>query len=80
MLKCNIKKGRGSSFHINGTASDLANETCLVVNQVYTGIKKKDPEAAEIYKHKVMLCLLSPGSPVWTMDATDTNVGDKKEG
>lgn len=80
MLKCKIKKGRPSRFHAKGTVGELANETCLLVNQVYLATKKTCPDAAEAYKIRLLACLLDPASPVWTMDATDTNVGDKKDG
>ena len=68
MLKCKIKKGRSSRFRINGTIGDLSNETCLLVNQVYKGIQKKYPAAADAYKNRLLACLLDPESPVWKED------------
>lgn len=67
MLKCKIKRGHRSKFRIKGKVGDLATETCLLVNQVYAGIKKNNPDAAEAYRDKTMSCLLDPASPVWTM-------------
>ena len=69
MLKCRIKKGSRSRFQVNGTVGDLANETCLLVNQIYTTIKKQAPEAAEAYKHRLLVCMLAPDSPVWKEDS-----------
>lgn len=80
MLKCKIKKGHRIRTRIKGTAGDLATETAMLVNLTYFGIKKNNPDAAAEYRRKLLVCLLAPNSPTWTLDAADTNVGDEKEG
>lgn len=80
MLKCKIKKDRRIRTRIKGTPGDLATETAMLVNLTYVGIKRNNPDAAEAYRHKLMVLMLDPDSPIWTLDADNINVGDKKEG
>ena len=71
MLKCRIKKGSRSVFHISGTAGELANETCLIINQIYQYAKKHAPDAAEHFREKLLILLLAPDSPVWKENIND---------
>ena len=65
MLKCKIKREGNIRVKATGTAQDLMVETGAAIHEVYQGIKKKNPEAAEGYKNHLIGLLLDPNSPVW---------------
>lgn len=68
MLKCNIKRGGAIRVKATGTAQDLMVETAAAIREVYQGIKKQNPEAADGYKSHLLGLLLDPNSPVWQED------------
>ena len=65
MLKCNIKRGGNVRVKASGTAEDIMVETCALIQDVYQGIKRQNPEAAKGYKNHLIGMLLDPDSPVW---------------
>lgn len=65
MLKCKIKREGTIRVKATGTAHDLMVETAAAIQEVYNGIKKKNPEAAAGYKSHLIGLLLDPNSPVW---------------
>lgn len=65
MLKCKIKKGGTLQVKSTGTAEDLMLETCAMIQSVYEGIKRQNPEAAKGYKNHLIVMLLDADSPVW---------------
>lgn len=65
MLKCKIKKGGKLRVKASGTAEDLMLETCAMIQNVYEGIKRQNPEAAKGYKNHLIVTLLNADSPVW---------------
>lgn len=68
MLKCKIKKGGTLRVKASGTAEDLMLETCAMIQDVYEGIKRQNPEAAKGYKNHLIVMLLNADSPVWKGD------------
>ena len=66
MIKCNIGKKKWRSWvKTNGTGRDLINETAMLINAVYQGIRKEHPDAAEAFKEMLLAVLQDPRSPVW---------------
>lgn len=65
MIKCHIRRGGTVKIRATGTGEDLVPETLLLIQQVYRGIKKVNPEVAEKYKTTIIGSLLDPNSPVW---------------
>lgn len=72
MIKCNIKRGGKAKISANGPAKDLFSETMLLVQEVYRGIKKTNPEAADAYRDAIILTAMAPNSPVWEEEPIDT--------
>lgn len=69
MLKCNVKTGGIVWVKANGTADKLVPETAVVIQAVYRGIKKKNPDLAKEFKNRLIGLLLDPESPVWQENA-----------
>lgn len=65
MLKCNIKREGHVRVKASGTAQDLMVETSALIHEIYSQIKKQNPEAASGYKMVLLGTLLAPDSPVW---------------
>lgn len=71
MLKCNINsKGLGLvKVRARGTAEDLVPEVGMVVKMVHNNIHRESPEAAKVFKNRLIGLLLDPKSPVWNADS-----------
>ena len=65
MIKCKIKRGGKVKIAAKGKGANLGPETLLLIQQVYRGIKAKNPEAADAYKRGIIGTLIAPDSPVW---------------
>ena len=67
MIKCNIRKGTKGKVWVkaNGTAADLVPEVGMVFMEIFRAIHKKNPEAAKLFKNRLIGLLLDPKSPVW---------------
>ena len=68
MLKCNIKLNGHVRVKATGTAEDVMVETAALIEEVYRGIRKQNPEAAAGYRKRLMGLLLDPKSPVWKVE------------
>ena len=85
MIKCHIsKKKRRSWVKTNGTGRDLLNETAMLINSIYLGIRKENPDTAEAYKEMLLYVLQDPRGPVFVTHeeaeaalAKDNNVPGK---
>lgn len=71
MLKCKIKKGSRIRVEAKGNGADLVAETGVMVQEIYRGIKRENPEAAQQYRLSVIGLLLDPKSPVWSDQGVD---------
>ena len=66
MIKCHISKKKIRSWvKSNGTGKDLLNETAMLINCIYQGMRKDNPDAAEAFKELLLHVLNDPRSPVW---------------
>lgn len=65
MVKCKIKRGGKLRVKATGTAQDIMVETGALIRELYSGINRKNPEAAKGYKKYLIGLLLDPDSPVW---------------
>lgn len=68
MIKYKTKRGKQIRIKAKGTVVELLPETALLIQQIYRGIKKNNPEGAKAYKNKLIGLLLDPQSPVWEED------------
>lgn len=59
------KDGDSANISFNGNIMDLVQESAFMVKEVYSGLKTKDEDAADIYKRAMMLCIKEDNSPVW---------------
>lgn len=66
MIKCHINKQKDKVWtKSSGTAEEMMVEAALLIQLIYRGIRKKNPEAAKTFKNKLLGVLLDPRSPVW---------------
>lgn len=72
MIKCHIKRGGKIKISANGPAKDLVPETLLIIQQIYRGIKRDNPEVADVYRRAIIGATLDPDSPVWKDELLDT--------
>ena len=74
MIKCNINRKKGKVWvKSSGTAEEMMVETAALVQLIYQGIHKENPEAAKVYKTKLIGVLLDPKTPVWKEPDHDSN-------
>lgn len=65
MIKCHIKKGGIVWVKASGTADELGPEVGMVIAEIFRGIRKSSPEAAKLFRNRLIGLLLDPKSPVW---------------
>ena len=65
MIKCHIKKGGIVRVKASGTAAELVPEVGMMIMEVFRAIHKKSPEAAKLFRNRLIGLLLDPKSPVW---------------
>lgn len=65
MIKCHIKKGGIVRVKASGTAAELVPEVGMVILEIFRVIRKRSPEAAKLFRNRLIGLLLDPKSPVW---------------
>lgn len=72
MIKCKINNKRGLvKVEVNGQGYDICIETLALIQEMYHGLNRKNPEAGEAFKKTIIAGVLDPNSPVFKGKAHD---------
>ena len=65
MIKYKVKENGSVELETSGSLFNLITGSAYLIRSVYTELKEKDEEAAEIYKSAIQATIASDESPVW---------------
>lgn len=65
MIKFEVKENGSVELETSGSLFNLITGSAYLIRSVYTELKEKDEEAAEIYKSAIQATIASDESPVW---------------
>lgn len=70
MIKANVS-GERVSLNVNGTLKDILNDSCQIINAVYTTFCRNSPDVAKAYKSLMQGVVNDPKSPIWQVNEQD---------
>ena len=74
-LNCNIGKNRlGVHVRIEGDLKEIATDTSILLNSIYSELYRVNPILGDAYKYLVTAMVTDPESPTW--DLREPHEGD----
>lgn len=73
MIKANVS-GKRVSLEVNGTLKDILNDSCQMINAVYTTFCRNSPDVAKVYKAVMQRVVNDPKSTIWQANEQDGTV------
>ena len=70
MIKANAS-GERVSLEANGTLKDILDDSCQIINAVYTTLLRTNPDSANVYKSVMQGAVNDPESPIWQPNEKD---------
>ena len=75
MLKIEITPGKEPNSKVAriealGSMVDMLSDLCHAINEIYSAYAKKSPADGERFKEALLLGLLIPSSPAWSISET----------
>lgn len=65
MIKFEVKDNGDIAMETSGSLFKLISGSAYLISSVYTALKEKDGDAAEIYKSAIQASIAGDESPVW---------------
>lgn len=65
---------KGVESRAVGNWETLTADFACITNTVYRQIWRGNPEAAELFRHAILLALVDPDSPVWDLKERSTEI------
>ena len=78
MIKANVSRER-VSLKVNGTMKDILDDSCQMINAVYTTFCRNSPDVAKAYKSLMQRMVNDPESPIWQANEQDGVMVDMAE-